>query len=124
MPGMATRAIIPITTGTNANNMRTPALSAMPVRSARSLLAPQDFWMIPGEMMNAGASSTSSAQPEPGPAEYVRSTNDAGTAGPLNAPIPPTRWSAMGSARANPAIITASWRMLTRAEPIRPPAVK
>ena len=117
MPGMATRATIPSSTGAKANSMRTAALRAMPVRSARSLRAPQDFWTSPGEMMNAGASSTSNVQPEPGPAEYVGSTKEGGTAGPTNPPNPPAPSRAIGSATANPAIITASWSTFTRAEP-------
>ena len=91
MPGTATRAAMPSSTGANANNIRTAAFSAMPVRSAGSLRAPHDFWISPGEMMKAGARRMNSVHPEPGPAEYVRSPNEAGRAGPWNAATPPTR---------------------------------
>src|SRR5690349_20888930 len=69
MPGSAARALMPSNTGRNANAMSTSALSAMPTVSARSLAAPYDFWISPGEMTNAGPVSARIVQPDPGPDE-------------------------------------------------------
>ena len=124
IPGTATRPIMPSSTGTNAKSTSTAALSATPTRTARSVAPPHDFWINPGEMMNAGPVSASSVQPDPGPAEYMKLPNQGGADGPVTAWRPPAAFSAAGSATANPAIITISCSVLTHADPSSPPAVK
>src|SRR5262245_32343639 len=122
--GSATRPTIPSRTGRNANSISATPLSATPVRRARALSAPYDFWMSPGEITNAGPVSASSVHPEPGPDEYERSTNVEGSVDDRNADGPPTPATANGTATAKPTSMTINCSVLTQAVPSSPPAVK
>src|SRR5258706_4524437 len=85
IPGTATRAIIPSSTGTNAKPSSTAAFTATPVRTARSVPPPHDFWINPGEMMNAGPVNASSVRPDPRPVDIVKQPDQDVDEGPVTA---------------------------------------
>src|SRR5262245_42593033 len=73
--------------------------------------------MRPGEITNAGPVSASSVHPEPGPVEYVRSTNVDGSDDERNADGPPTPATANGTATPKPTSMTINCSVLTHAVP-------